>query len=240
MSKFLKILLPVVAAICMAACSSGKGRVIPKGTMAHIYAEMFVADQQIASDWKLKRTADTSLVYEPIFEKYGYTSEDYRASREYYIQDPDRYARILRKSVQILEGEVKELKKEKKMMESLEQVRKSIAVYAPERIHYMTGLNSYSRFVEDSLVFCVDSSGGIFLFDPQDGMDTAYYGPVMRLRDTVVTVTDSADTAIAAPVDSLPFFEFEPAVRQQQISKQVNTGHPRHFERMKNKDLDKK
>lgn len=240
MRRFLKILLPVAAAICVAACSSGKGRVIPKGTMAHIYAEMFVADQQIASDWKLKRSADTSLVYEPIFEKYGYTSDDYRASREYYIQDPDRYARILRKSVQILEGEVKELKKEKKLMESLEQVRKSIAVYAPERIHYMTGLSSCSRFVEDSLVFCVDSAGGVFLFDPQDGMDTSYYGPEMRLRDSVMTVTDSTDATVAAPADTLPYFEVEPPVRQPDIAKQVHLEHPRHFEKMKNKDLGKK
>ncbi|MGM9747352.1 MAG: DUF4296 domain-containing protein, partial [Candidatus Cryptobacteroides sp.] len=95
MGRFLKILIPLAIAMCLTACSSSEGgRIIPKRKMAQIYAEMFVADQQVTMDFKTRSSADTSLVYEPIFEKYGYTTEDYRASRAHYIQEPDQYARI--------------------------------------------------------------------------------------------------------------------------------------------------
>ncbi len=196
MGRVLKILIPLAVVLCLSACSSSGGRIIPKRKMAQIYAEMFVADQQVTLDFKTRSSADTSLVYEPIFEKYGYTVEDYRASRAHYIQEPDQYARILRNTVRILEGEVKQLKKEKVLMESMEQIKKNISKYKPERIYFMTGLSSENRFVEDSLAFCVDSTGGSFIFDPQDGMDTAYYGPLLFVRDSVAVPKDTLDSQV--------------------------------------------
>ena len=96
-----------------------EGKVIPRGEMAEIYAEMFVLDQEIAGDPDIRREADTLFVYEPVFRKYGYTADDYRSSMAYYIQDPDRYVRILKRTVDILDGRRKELKSEKARLESI-------------------------------------------------------------------------------------------------------------------------
>ena len=90
------------------ACSR-EAKVIPRGKMAKIYAEMLVTDQWINSTPSVKRMADTSLVYEPILEKYGYSSADYRKSVETYMDDPERYSRILRTTAEILDKRIKEL-----------------------------------------------------------------------------------------------------------------------------------
>ena len=78
--KISAYLLPLaLAAVSFVSCG-GDVKVIPKDEMAEIYAEMLLMDQWIAAHPQARRTADTSFVYEPIFEKYGYTSDDYRSS----------------------------------------------------------------------------------------------------------------------------------------------------------------
>ena len=72
--------------------SCGREDVIEEEHLAQIYAEMLMTDQWINSTPGVRMIADTSLVYEPILKKYGYTSAEYRNSVEYYLEDPDEYA----------------------------------------------------------------------------------------------------------------------------------------------------
>ena len=85
-----RFLISGVLLLCVLSSCKREGRIIPRSRMTKIYVEMFVADQRIASSPEMRRTADTSWVYEPIFEKFGYNSDDYRASVAHYINDPDR------------------------------------------------------------------------------------------------------------------------------------------------------
>lgn len=94
--------------------------------MAKIYAEMLVMDQWAVSDSRLRQKADTSLIYEPIFEKYGYDGEDYRASVEYYMNDPERFSRILRESADILDARIEELKNLKQELMKQENINRLI------------------------------------------------------------------------------------------------------------------
>ena len=92
-----KILIAVAAvALCAAACSRGP-KVIPRSKMEKIYTDMLLADQWLMRNQDAGFKADTTLFYEPIFRKYGYTSEDFDASNEYYMRDPLRYSRMLKK-----------------------------------------------------------------------------------------------------------------------------------------------
>lgn len=196
----------LLAAVLLSSCSGKDGKVIPRHKLAHIYAEMFVADQRIQSDRKYRTMADTSLVYEPIFEKYGYTADDYRASMAYYIKDADRYARILRESSSILESELRQLKSEKKIMESIEEAMDAVEAFEPERIFFMTGVGSPRASEVDSLVFFIDSSGGQQYFDSREWLDTAFYGPEMVIPepDTLSAKQDSvAADVIAGPAEML-------------------------------------
>lgn len=183
----------LVFLLTLCACSRQEGKIIPRDKLARIYAEMFVADQRIGSDRQARSMADTSLVYEPIFEKYGYTSDDYRASMAHYIQDADRYAKILRETSAILNAEIRHLKEEKKKLDSIEDAQEAVEDFAPERVFFMTALENPGLFYEDSLGFYVDSAGGDMYFDAREWLDTAYYGPVMK------TVCDSVE--VAEPVE---------------------------------------
>ena len=102
--------------------------------MSQIYAEMLVVDQWLLENSKYRTQADTSLVYEPIFQKYGYTTEDYRASLEYYMNDPERYSRILRETVEILGEQIDELKE----LKAIEDRLKAIVPYKmdPARLYF--------------------------------------------------------------------------------------------------------
>ena len=82
---------------------------IDEGDMAKIYAEMLITDQWINTVPSLRVVADTSLVYEPILKKYGYTSADYRTSVEYYLNDPDDFADIMRETIKILDKKLAKL-----------------------------------------------------------------------------------------------------------------------------------
>ena len=112
---FLHISAVSAALLLCLACSQDKSTVIPRGKMSKIYAEMLVMDQWAVSESDLRTIADTSLVYEPIFQKYGYDTEDYRKSVEHYMKDPERFSRILRATSEILEARIVEIKELKRL-----------------------------------------------------------------------------------------------------------------------------
>lgn len=87
--------------LCVTGCHR-HGRVIPKSKMVLIYADMFLADQWLSDHPSAKGIADTTLFYEPIFRRYGYTSKDYDASVSYYIDRPDKFNIVLQKTAKLL------------------------------------------------------------------------------------------------------------------------------------------
>lgn len=218
------IYLTVFLVFLLSSCGR-KEKVIPRDKMAKIYAEMFIADQKINLDRDARKMADTSFVYEPIFEKYGYTVEDYRASMAHYIKDPDRYARILRNSASMIETEIKTLKKERERLEALEKLQDEVSEFIPERIFRLTGLGNPDIFAEDSLHFYVDSTGGELYFDVRDWMDTAFFGPVMKLHEAdTVSVSDTA--AVAEAISEIMPGEVDKPVSQKPQLKPVREALP--------------
>lgn len=83
------LLLLVVAVSCRGP------RRIPRSTMADIYYDLFLADARIMDDADLRRQADTMLVYEAVFNRYGYDTDDYLYSLRCYLKDPERFAKTV-------------------------------------------------------------------------------------------------------------------------------------------------
>ena len=110
MKCLLKHILPLLAALVLVSCGKDEAKVIPRKKMAEIYAEMLMTDQWISNTPGMRMIADTSLVYEPILEKYGYDNLDYIRSVDHYMNDPERFSRILRTSGELLDRRLKELK----------------------------------------------------------------------------------------------------------------------------------
>jgi hypothetical protein len=182
----------IAALSFLVGCSCSKPKVISKGKLAEIYAEMLVMDQWIADNPGYRLQADTSLVYEPIFEKFGYTTEDYRASVEHYMNDPERYSKILRSTTEILDAKLVELKELKR----IEDRRKAIVPYEIDRyrLYYM---RSVDRLWEtgDSLCASLDSLTPVYEICFYETSDTLYDGLNLVVRkDSVVR-----DSVIAEP-----------------------------------------
>lgn len=86
--------LAAAAVVLLAALSCEGPKRIPRDKMEEIYVDMFLADQRTRSDLDLRNRADTMLVYEAVFEKYGYDTDDFLYSVDYYLQDPERFAKM--------------------------------------------------------------------------------------------------------------------------------------------------
>jgi len=90
-----------------AACKGP--RVIPKDTLTDIYVDMFLVDQMVRDENIPQVRMDTLLVYEPIFEKYGYDTDDYLFTLRKSLRDPERFAKVFEEVANRLEVEVEDL-----------------------------------------------------------------------------------------------------------------------------------
>ncbi len=202
MKKFpsYSLVLTLVLGLLLASCGK-KERVIPKEKMAEIYAERYVLDQWLDDNRSLRREADTSLVYAPVLEKYGYTYDDYLNSVNAYMKDPTRYSRILRRTSEILGDRLTELKAEKKAQEdALKESRRLDSLRNLVHLNVDSLMNSMVRTnPSDSLVAALDSLGLVDFRFVQTS-DTTYDGPAMVIRTDSLAV--AADSLVVA-ADSL-------------------------------------
>ena len=106
MKRLLHIVLVLLA---VAACQ--RTRVIPKDTLVDIYTDMFLADQMVREENIPRARMDTLLLYEAVFQKYGYNTDDYLNSVRFYLKDPERFAKVFENVAKRLEGEVDALDK---------------------------------------------------------------------------------------------------------------------------------
>ena len=174
----------------LAGCSCGGPKVIPRGKMAEIYADMLVADQWVLDNPGTRSKADTSLVYEPIFNSYGYTTEDYRASVGYYMKDPERYSRILRSTTEILEGKIATLQELKRIEDRL----KAMVPYEidPFRLYFTRSVEGLWE-CGDSVSVEVDSLVPVLEMHLHETSDTLFDGPRIILKADSLAVDDTME-----------------------------------------------
>lgn len=183
--------------LLIASCSKEEAEVIPRKQLAKIYAEMLMTDQWIMSTSGVRMIADTSLVYEPILEKYGYDVDDYLKTVDVYMDDPERFARIFRSSSEILDARLKDLRKQKEEEDKLRALEKErerlLKLYAVD-----INVSDYFPYVfdepyvhyYDSLSFEPDSLLHIYRIRTYESPDTLSGGVVEpSVPDTTESVT---------------------------------------------------
>lgn len=201
------ILMLMACALSLISCSDRGGRVIPRAKLAEIYAEMFVTDQWVLSTPSVRRIADTSLVYEPILEKYGYTSEDYRKSVDSYMDDPERFSRILRSSVGILDKRLEELNKKKEELDHLKALEKLL-----QQLKYESDFKAEEFFpylfdepyvhYYDSLSVEPDSVLMVYRLKNIERADTIFDGLAVIVRDSL-DVADTSDVTDTVQIEQI-------------------------------------
>ncbi len=197
-----RILLIAAAVLLMlSSCAKDEGKVIPRKKLAEIYAEMLVMDQWITSAG-MRTAADTSLVYEPIFEKYGYTSVDYRKSVDKYMDDPERYSRILRTTVEILDEKLEELKKEQARQEALAKITKIKTDFKVEDfVPYWSGRHSVIYY--DSLDVVIDSAKRMYRLVPVSTRDTLYDGILVIVQEKADSLAVDSLAVAVTPAEAV-------------------------------------
>ena len=208
MKTFRYIFAALTCALFLLSCSGDEGKVIPRDKLAEIYAEMFVTDQWITSVPGVRHSADTSLVYEPILERYGYTSADYRRSVDVYMNDPERFSRILRTTGEILDKRLIALNKRKEELDHikaleklLHQLRYESDFRAEEFFPYLFD-EPYVHYY-DSLDVRPDSVLMVYRFSNIERADTVYVGLEMIIRDSLAVKDTVAGVDSVAVSDSI-------------------------------------
>ena len=192
-----------LATLLLSSCNKEESKVIPRGKLSQIYAEMLLTDQWLDDTPSAKSVADTSLVYEPILEKYGYTKLDYIHTIDRYLDDPERFARIWRETSDLLDKRLKEAKKRRTALQSAEDRKR-------ERLKYAVDFNMAENFpcmfeepyihYHDSLAFQIDSAIRAYKFADIVTVDTTYEGVVMHIRVDSLAVADTvAETSLEQP-----------------------------------------
>ena len=140
-------ILPVLLALsCLLAGCAHRGRVIPEEKFTRIYRDMFLADQWIRDHPQARIVADTTLFFDPILKRYGYSFEDYDRSVHYYLDHPEKYSKILTNASERLHRENERLEKVQQEKHAAEAER--------DRLHliYKTDWD----FADDSLRWAQD------------------------------------------------------------------------------------
>jgi len=84
----------VIYFLLAALLSCKRAEIIPQEDMVKIYHDMYLLDQSLLNRRCFSHLADTLLIYRPIFEKYGYTGEDYAASVSFYLERPEKFSKL--------------------------------------------------------------------------------------------------------------------------------------------------
>lgn len=192
----------VLIALALSSCGR-KARVVPASTMSDIYADMFMADQWVAQNSRARRIADTSDFYGPIFDKYGYTVEDYDASVRHYLRKPDKYAKILKISAT-------KLSRQEKRLQAYEDALAKAVKFSPYRPSYFR--YDTLRFRDDTLGLWPNDSSFRVVADSVAASDSA--AVVDSLAEAAGSLAVAADS-LAAASDSL-------AAKTDSIVKSVN------------------
>ena len=101
-----------LAALLAALCACDRARVIPEQDLIRIYHDMFLADQWVRDNPDRRSAVDTTLLFDPIFRRYGYDFEDYDRTVHYYIDHNEQYVKLLNKVEEQLKKEGDRLQKE--------------------------------------------------------------------------------------------------------------------------------
>ena len=136
-----------------------------------LYTDMFLADQWLRDHPKYRAMADTTLFFDPIFEKHNITFEDYDASLKYYVSKPELLAEITQKASARLSKMADIMSKEVERLAEIDRTNKANRVShefvdfesLEPRSEYFSFTDSVSvhsdslAFARDSLTFAPDS-----------------------------------------------------------------------------------
>lgn len=120
----------VLLAVPLLCSCGGHPRIIPGTVLTDIYAEMLLADQWLADHSEARKASDTTLFYDPIFRRYGYTYEDYDATVRRYLEDPEKFAKVFKNASMKLKDERDRYRRKVEQLDDVREFNASIKGYS--------------------------------------------------------------------------------------------------------------
>lgn len=135
----------------------------------------------LAEQWSSVNSvnSDSTAIYEPILEKYGYSIDDYWASVDYYLNDPENFSKIFDEINEEYSNMVKDIEADEKVrgrLDSIKNVRMSLN-FKRAYLYYKSDEGN----IYDSLRVKVDSLSHLISIERIEP-DTIYSGPSYVLK----------------------------------------------------------
>ena len=171
MNRFFRII--TIAALVVTSCSRD---VIDGDDLPKILADIYMTDRAILNSPLDIHKADSSLIYEPVLKKYGYTTEDLVYTFDYYLSRPLKLKSYFYEAKKILEV------REMAVSSKLSAIYQRDSLLAPirkiiEDRDSLRDLDTYERSLRWILV--PDKYPNWHLYMP-DSLKTRYELPVLE------------------------------------------------------------
>lgn len=220
MKKIPSYLWKAVLVLVLIASCGPKVKLIPKDKLALIHMDMLMADQwlKIAGN---RQKVDTFQLYAPIFTKYGYDTEDYRHTVEYYLDSPEEFSKIFDKTTELLRARFDSVGNVLRARNKADSTMRALLAMDIRRpVLYKDFFKE--PYASDTISFELDSNG---IYQIQRIIrDTMFKGPLLVIKEEPVadSLQTAKDSLAKAGLDTLKAFEKpKRIVRENRISRNL-------------------
>lgn len=138
----------MVVVVAFAAIACARHKIIPDDTLALIFHDAFLTNAYIDNE---NIESDTLNIYEPIFEKYGYTIEDVRFTiGNFSKRKSARLGDVVEVAIDILEAEGKFYEKEVAVLDTIDNTAQRLftrTIYSDSLIRIKNLKDSTKRII---------------------------------------------------------------------------------------------
>ena len=151
MKRFLRMAASAAFVLLLSACARHK--IIPDDTLAQIFHDAFLTNAYIGSEGV---KTDSLRIYEPIFARYGYTTDDVHYTiGNFSKRKSARLSDVVEQAIKLLETEAEHLDREVSILDTIDNVARRTfrrTLYADSLVR-VTRLRDTARlrFVFDSI-----------------------------------------------------------------------------------------
>lgn len=165
--------LTVLAILTSTLFSCSQRGIIEGDKFPSVIADLYLVDKAVTLDLDRIQRVDTLLLYEPVFRKYGYTTDDFIRTIDHYISRPAKLKSFFNKAKDILENR----KANAERMIAKEEMRKELLRKISLAVSERDSLKVYDRFTRAvRWIFAPDSLPSYRLFLP-DSLAEGYEFP---------------------------------------------------------------
>ncbi len=141
MNHFIRII--ILAVFAATSCTKG---IISSDDLPEVLADLYMTDRFVLNSPQAMLKADSSMVYEPVLNKYGYTTDEFIHTMDYYLPRPNKLKSFFLKAKEILAKREMEVSQRILAQSQGDSLLAGITYYV-EKADSLKEMDSYERSV---------------------------------------------------------------------------------------------